>query len=64
MKETIKLDNNEIYDILCDCPLMTIYTRDYGSLEMLDEDNIMEDFVPKLIEYINGKLNNIFLENT
>lgn len=54
----IYIDREEIYDILCDCGLMTIYTRDYGSLEMTDEDNIMDDFVPNIIEYINSKLEN------
>lgn len=54
----IYIDREEIYDILCDCGLMTIYTRDYGSLEMTDEDNIMDDFIPNVIEYINSKLKN------
>lgn len=54
----IYIDREEIYDILCDCGLMTIYTRDYGSLEMTDEDNIMDDFIPNVIEYINSKLEN------
>ena len=52
------IDRAEIYVILCDCGLMTIYTRDYGSLEMTDEDNIMDDFIPNVIEYINSKLEN------
>lgn len=56
--EDIYLDKEEIYDILCDCGLMTIYTRDYGSLEMLDEDNIMEEFIPQLLEYINKNSEN------
>ena len=54
----IYIDREEIYDILCDCGLMTIYTRDYGSLEMTDEDNIMDDFILNVIEYINSKLEN------
>ena len=54
----IYIDREEIYDILCDCGLMTIYTRDYGSLEMTDEDSIMDDFIPNVIEYINSKLEN------
>ncbi|MCI7634010.1 MAG: hypothetical protein MSS80_08305 [Mollicutes bacterium] len=53
---SIYLDKEEIYDILCDCGLMTIYTKDYGSLEMTDEDSIMEDFIPQVIDYINEKL--------
>lgn len=52
----IRIDRERIYDILCDCGLMTIYTRDYGSLEMTDEDSIMEDFIPQVIEYINELL--------
>ena len=54
----IYIDREEIYDILCECGLMTIYTRDYGSLEMTDEDNIMDDFILNVIEYINSKLEN------
>ena len=57
-KNEIKIDREDIYDILCDCGLMTIYTRDYGSLEMTDEDNIMEEFLPQVIEYINNMLKN------
>lgn len=53
---SICLDKEEIYNILCDCGLMTIYTKDYGSLEMTDEDSIMEDFIPQVIDYINEKL--------
>ena len=53
---SIYLDKEEIYDILCDCGLMTIYTKDYGSLAMTDEDSIMEDFIPQVIDYINEKL--------
>ena len=52
----IRINRERIYDILCDCGLMTIYTRDYGSLEMTDEDSIMEDFIPQVIEYINEVL--------
>lgn len=55
---SIYLDKEEIYDILCDCGLMTIYTKDYGSLEMTDEDSIMEEFIPQVIDYINEKLEN------
>lgn len=57
-KNNIKVDKEDIYDILCDCGLMTIYTRDYGSLEMTDEDSIMEEFLPQVIDYINNLLEN------
>ena len=40
---------------------MTIYTRDYGSMEMTDEDSIMEEFLPQVLEYINKKLENVEL---
>lgn len=53
--ENIYLDREEIYEMLCDCGLMTIYTKDYGSLEMTDEDSIMNEFVPQLLDYINMK---------
>lgn len=58
MKNDIRIDKGHIYDILCDCGLMTIYTRDYGSLEMTDEDSIMEEFLPQVVEYINNMLEN------
>lgn len=57
-KNNIKVDKEDIYDILCDCGLMTIYTRDYGLLEMTDEDSIMEEFLPQVIDYINNLLEN------
>ena len=56
MNNEVQLDRDEIYDILCECNLMTIYTRDYGSMEMTDEDSIMEEFLPQVLEYINKKL--------
>ena len=58
MKNDIRIDKEHIYDILCDCGLMTIYTRDYGSLEITDEDSIMEEFLPQVVEYINNMLEN------
>ncbi len=61
MNNEVQLDKEEIYDILCGCNLMTIYTRDYGSLEMTDEDSIMEEFIPQVLEYINKKLENVEL---
>ena len=61
MNNEVQLDRDEIYDILCECNLMTIYTRDYGSLEMTDEDSIMEEFLPQVLEYINKKLENVEL---
>ncbi len=56
MNDLIYLDREEIYELLCNCGLMTIYTKDYGSLEMTDEDSIMDEFLPMLIDYINEKL--------
>lgn len=61
MNNEVQLDREEIYDILCECNLMTIYTRDYGSMEMTDEDSIMEEFLPHVLEYINRKLENVEL---
>lgn len=52
----ISLDREEIYDILCGCNLFNVYTKDYGSLVVVDEDNIMEDFIPQVIDYINEKM--------
>jgi hypothetical protein len=53
MENKVYIDKGDIYDILCNCGLMTMYSKEYGSLEMLDEDEIMEDFLPMVIEYIN-----------
>ena len=61
MNNEVQLDRDEIYDILGECNLMTIYTRDYGSMEMTDEDSIMEEFLPQVLEYINKKLENVEL---
>ena len=35
--------------------LLENHTKDYGSLEMTDEDSIMDEFVPQLLDYINMK---------
>lgn len=56
MENYIYIDKEEIYNILSDCGLMTMYSKEYGSLEMLDEDEIMETFLPNLIEYINDNI--------
>lgn len=56
MDDLIYLDREEIYELLCECGLMTIYTKDYGSLEMTDEDSIMDEFIPMVIDYINERL--------
>ena len=64
MDSYVTIEKEEIYDILCGCGLMTIYTKEYGSLEMTDEDSIMEDFIPAVVDYINDELDNtrLFLE--
>lgn len=64
MDSYVTIEKEEIYDILCGCGLMTTYTKEYGSLEMTDEDSIMEDFIPAVVDYINDKLDNtrLFLE--
>ncbi len=56
MDDLIYLDREEIYELLCECGLMTIYTKDYGSMEMTDEDSIMDEFIPMVIDYINERL--------
>lgn len=62
----IYLNQEEIYDILCGCSTFDTYTKDYGVLSVLDEDAIMDEFIPEVINYINKNLENdeIFLENT
>lgn len=51
----MELSRDEVLEILSGCDLRTIYTKEYGSLEMTDEDDILDDFVPQLIELINSK---------
>lgn len=54
-EEVVYLDKEEIYDILCDCGLFEVYTKSYGSIDVLDEDTIMDEFIPQLILYISEK---------
>lgn len=57
MYNFISLDKEDISNILYDnCDLRTIYTKENGSMEMTDEDDILENFVPALIGYINDKM--------
>lgn len=58
---SVDLDREEVYDILYGSSLFESYTKEYGTVTVLEEDEIMDDFVPRLIEYINSKLisNNI-----
>lgn len=52
----IELNTSDIYNILYDCELITMHNKEYGEREVLDEDSIVEDFVPKILDYINSKL--------
>ena len=54
--DLIEIDKEEIYDILCGCNLIEVNTRDYGNITVIDEDSVMEDFIPELITYLNEKL--------
>lgn len=54
--DIISIDKEEIYDILCGCNLFNVYTKDNGSLVVTDVDNVMEDFIPQVIDYINEKM--------
>lgn len=60
------LNKEKIYDILVGCSLFDVYTKEYGTLSVLDIDDIMEEFIPEVIDYINENLeeDELFLENT
>lgn len=56
----LELDSTEVSNLLYDnCDLRTIYTKENGSMEMTDDNDIIENFVPALIEYINDKMSDI-----
>lgn len=63
MFDYVYLDREDIEDLLySNCDLRTIYTKESGSMEMTDDSDILENFVPALIEYINNKMTDSQLE--
>lgn len=52
----IEISRDEIYELLLGSELRTIWTKEYGSQEMTDEDNIMDVFIPEVMELIREKL--------
>lgn len=64
MDNYVYLDKEEIYDILCGCDIRTLYTKEDGSREMVEDNEVMEQFLPDLLYYINEKLvnNKLILE--
>ena len=56
MNSDVNISSEEVYDILCGCSVFDVNTRDYGQMTVLDEDSIMEDFIPQVLEYISGKI--------
>lgn len=64
MKKEINISSEQIYDILCECGLYDVYHTegwDRWTETVLEENNIMEDFIPEVIDYINENLENIKL---
>lgn len=55
MGNYVYIDQEEIYDILCGCDLFEISTNNYGRISVIEENSVMEDFIPQLIEYLNQK---------
>lgn len=58
MKKEINIDKNEIYEILNDCSLMELQSGRYGTVSVLEENDIVEEFLVNVISYINEFLPN------
>lgn len=53
-----------IYDILLGCGLFETYNQEYGEVSVISEDEVMDEFLPQVVTYINDIIgeNKIILE--
>lgn len=58
MRNEVVIDKNDIYEILNSCALMELQSGRYGTVSVLEENDIMEEFLIGVIDYINENLPN------
>lgn len=58
MRNEVSIDKNDIYEILSNCSLMELQSGRYGTVSVLEENDIMEEFLVGVIDYINENLPN------
>ena len=57
MNNEIKLNLNDIDEMISECSTFNVETVWYGSVEVLEADNIRDEFLPKLIDKLNNEYN-------
>ena len=58
MRNEVVIDKNDIYEILNSCALMELQSGRYVTVSVLEENDIMEEFLVGVIDYINENLPN------
>lgn len=58
MRNEVSIEKNDIYEILSSCALMELQSGRYGTVSVLEENDIMEEFLVGVIDYINENLPN------
>lgn len=58
MRNEVSIDKNDIYEILSNCSLMELQSGRYGTVSVLEENDIMEEFLESVVDYINENLPN------
>ena len=58
MRNEVSIDKNDIYEILSSCSLMELQSGRYGTVSVLEENDIMEEFLESVVDYINENLPN------
>ncbi len=58
MRNEVSIDKNDIYEILNSCALMELQSERYGVVSVLEENDIMEEFLIGVVDYINENLPN------
>lgn len=51
------LESSRIYDLLWGYE-MSVNTREYGNIEVISVDDLMDDIIPEIIDMINEGIDN------
>lgn len=61
MNDRIVINMNDIDEIIGDCSVFSVETRWYGSVDVLETENIKEEFLRMLVDKLNQE-NNLNIE--
>lgn len=61
MNDRIVINMNDIDEMISDCSVFSVETRWYGSVDVLETENIKEEFLRMLVDKLNQE-NNLNIE--